>query len=260
MANIAELTFRTTDATRWGLGKNAPLTSNEGDTNIWSLADRLSVLENNPPMPTDISNIVVIGNQMIVYLSNGGSFGPFILPTAILRFRGDFVGGRSYMQLDIIRVPKQGLFLVNSDHVAGPTFDPNATDASSNALYQMLFGDDSGYIYDIGFFYPGQVGLGIEDGGAMLAHNIIRPVQLPADLAGSKATLTTAPAFALSVDIMKNDVKIGSIDFAQNAMIGTFTFAADVNFAIGDRIRVKRPVAFDPSARELSVTFLGIRI
>lgn len=249
------VTFVTTDAVKWGTGKGSPLTATEADLDLWELLRRLKLLETNPPTAVSISNIIVSGTQMQINMSNGTFFGPFTLPIATFQFRGDFVAGTTYFELDLISVPGSGLYLARLGHVGVAPFDPARTIAG-NAVYLKVFGEDT-FIYDFGWFYPGRPGNGIEIGGAMAAHVLVRAVTLPLGLVGSRAELVTAPALPLSFDLKKELVTIGSINFAAGATQGTFTFAADVVLAIGDQVRLIRPVAIDTAARELSVTLIA---
>lgn len=77
------ITFVTTGA--WGSGTGAPLPAATIDGNFWAIKQFCDDLEANPPEPNQISNIVVDGTQMTIYLEGGASFGPFTLPQANFR-------------------------------------------------------------------------------------------------------------------------------------------------------------------------------
>lgn len=225
------------------------------------MVSRIVNLEDNPPTAAGISNIQVIGSQLTIFLSNGDSFGPFTLPIAQFVFRGDYVPGQHYNELDIVSVPQQGLFLVRIGHDTSPTdpFDPDATDVDSNALYQLIFGEDV-YIYDFGFFYPGKPGLGINSGGYMAAHLVTRKILMPTGLTGSIAKLRVAPDADLSFDILHGGTTVGSVDFATGETDGTFTFTADVTLEVGDLLILSPPVALNNAAKDLTVTFVATRV
>lgn len=255
------ITYRTSPGTgvKWETGKGANLTPAEVDDNFWEVYSRLKTLEDNPPTAAGISNIEVIGSQLQIFLSDSRVFGPYTLPIAVFELRGDYVPGTHYYELDLVSVPQQGLFLVRIEHDGENPFDPDAT-VSGDAVYLKLFGEDT-FIYDFGWFYPGRPGNGIAAGAAMAAHLFVRAVTLPAGLTGSKARLRIASATALSFPLYKNSLvtPIGSINFAIGAVIGTFTFAAAVDFAIDDVCYLGRPTAVDADARELIVTMLANR-
>lgn len=244
---------------KWGnTGKGSNLTPAEVDDNFWELLSRLRTLEGSPPTAVSISNISVIGTQLLFTMSDASSFGPFTLPIATFELRGNYVAGTPYHELDIVTVPGQGVFLVRIDHNGENPFDPDAIDGGGHAMYLRIFGEDS-FIYDIGWFYPGRPGNGIATGGIMASHVLVRAITLPAGLIGSVAKLAVASATALSFPLFKNTTSIGSINFAIGAVTGTFTFAADVAFAIGDRVRLGRPTAIDANARELDISLLATR-
>lgn len=252
--------FRTTDMLKWGLGLSPPrnLTPAEVDDNFWELLRRLETLETSPPIAVSISNITVVGTQLMFFMSDASTFGPFTLPIATFEFRPDLnpaVSGLLLNELDLISVPGFGLYLVRLSHNFVSPFDP-ARVIGGNAVYLNVFKEDI-FIYDIGWFYPGRPGNGIDVGAAMAGHALVRPVQLPISLVGSKAVLQTAPAAALSFPLYKNNTNIGSVDFAIGATVGTFTFVAAISFAVGDVIRLLRPTAIDANARELSLTLLA---
>lgn len=129
--------FRTTDVARWGAGKEAKLTSLEIDENMWELVSRILILEGSPVQPNQISDITLTGSQLTISLDDGTQFGPYTIPVATMRFRGDWAAATQYYQLDLIRVTDQGLFMVMRDHVAFSSFDPNQT-SSEGALYSLI--------------------------------------------------------------------------------------------------------------------------
>lgn len=65
--------------------KGSNLTPTEVDDNFHDLDDRIGELEDNPPEPVNISNIIVVGTQMTIYLEDATFFGPFTLPQANFR-------------------------------------------------------------------------------------------------------------------------------------------------------------------------------
>jgi hypothetical protein len=242
-------------------GKGSALTVDEFDDNFYELYTRIKALETTPPTAVSISNITVTGSQLLISMSDGvTTYGPFTLPIATFRFRGDYLAGTAYAALDIVSVPNQGLFLVNITHTGEDPFDPAAVDGSSNPMYTQLFGEGI-EIYDVGFFYPGRPGLGIDSDGWMFAHELVRPVIAPALLTDSKASLRVAPAAALSFPIYKNGgTGIGSVDFAMSATAGTFTFTDDTEFDAGDVLQIGPPVSADANAKDLMVSLTLTRI
>jgi hypothetical protein len=257
--------YRTTDLARWGAGSGTGtggnLTPGQADSNFWTLYTRLKDLEDNPPEAVDIVGFTVIGSQFTVNMGDGSTLGPYTLPIASFRMMGNWTNSVPLAQLDIITVPHDGVYIVNVAHTTPAlpaVFDPDADDGSGNLLYTKVFGDDA-YIYDFGFFYPGQPGLGIADGAAMAGHVVCRAITLPANLTDAKGDLQTPPAANISFPITVNGTVVGSVDFASGDNAATFTFAADVLMAPGDVVKLMKPTTMDIAASELSVTFVAIR-
>jgi hypothetical protein len=266
--------FRTLDVLRWGaaggLGTGGNLTSLQLDENFWELLTRVQNLETNPPEAVSIQSFTIVGSQMEINMTNGDTQGPFTLPIAIFRDVGEWVNDLPLLPLDFFSVPNRGWYRTRIAHTtpASPAiFDPDAIDEDSGSptfgqnLYALVFGEDAA-IYVVGFFYPGKPGLGIEEDTAMAGHCFVHPVTLLAGLPGSKAKLRVASSIDLTFPIYKNDVtEIGSVDFADGETEGTFTFAADVDFAIDDVLTVLRAEeGVDADARELKVTFNAFRV
>ena len=118
--------------------KGSNLSVAELDGNFTDLDGRVVDLEINPPTAVGISNIAVSGSQVIFYLSNGVSFGPFALPIATFVPRGNWTAGTVYYAMDLVTVPAAGVYLVLSDHTSAGSFDAAATN-SEGAIYSLIF-------------------------------------------------------------------------------------------------------------------------
>jgi hypothetical protein len=77
---MLSLIFRTVGA--WGAGKGSDLTPAEIDGNFYEIKQAVEDLQDNPTLPSEISNITVTGSQMTIWLENGDFFGPYTLPSA----------------------------------------------------------------------------------------------------------------------------------------------------------------------------------
>ena len=249
--------FRTTDALKWGTGKGSRLSPQEVDQNFYEVITRIVALEDDPPVPVNISNIQVIGSQLTIFLDDGSSYGPFTLPVAQFRFRSDWLPAVQYYELDLVSVAGKGLYMVRIDHTSGSTFDENAVDGDGHALYLKVFGEDT-YVYTFGFFYPGTPGNGMSAGDNMFAHLFVENVFLSAITDSPTARLATATDSALSIDLYKNLTLIGSIDFEAASTLGTVTITDDVQFSPGDVVYAKAP-APDATAKDLTVTIKALR-
>lgn len=129
--------FRTTDNAKWGDGKEARLTKVEIDTSLWNLLVRIIAIEDAPVVPTEISSVTLNGSQLTFHMSNGATFGPFTIPIAVMRFRGDWAPATVYYQVELFRVVDQGLFMVVRNHTSLSSFDPNEVN-SFGALYSLI--------------------------------------------------------------------------------------------------------------------------
>lgn len=139
MALLDLLKFVTTGT--WGTGLARPLTAAECDTNIYSLADAIQDLIDNPVAGVELTNIVVTGSQVVFYMSDATTRGPFTLPIAYPRFRDEWQASTSYAAMDIITAAGYGTYLVLLDHTSGLAFDPN--DGNSAGDYYVQIANDT---------------------------------------------------------------------------------------------------------------------
>lgn len=247
--------FRTDDPLKWGDGKGAPLNAPEVDENFWVLLQMILALESNPAQPAEIVDISVSGNTMTIELSNGSEFGPFVLPTAGFRWRDGWTPATEYLKNDIFTANRSA-YLVLHDHTSAGSFDPEASDLVGT-VYQLMF--EYPVDFDIGFFFPGLPGTGIEIDRPMFSYKTARAFYLLADLPGSVAGLIDAPTEELVFIILQNETEIGTLTFAASSVVGTFAFAATTQFVAGDVLKVLTPDTVDATAADLSVTFAGVK-
>lgn len=243
--------YRTTDDDKWGDGKGANLTPTEVDLNFWDHEQRLNEVEENPAQPKNIDHITVSGNQMTIVLDDASTFGPFTLPEAVFEFTGNFVAAHVYHTYDFF-LAGDGLYMVLRNHTSAGAFNPEDGNIDGD-YYQLILPFPN--LYDIGFFYPGTPGRGIEDGEALFTFRANRNFYLVEDLPVSTAGVQTAPDGTLVFPVYKNATAIGSITIASGETVGTFTFPADVQFASGDRLRVVRAGTLDVTATDFSINF-----
>ena len=151
MALLDLLKFVTTGT--WGTGLARPLTAAEADTNIYSLADAIQDLIDNPVEGVSITNVVVTGREMVVYLSDATTRGPFELGIAYPRYRGEWAGTTSYAAMDIVEAAGYGTYMVLIDHTSGSTFDPN--DGNSAGEYYVQIAGDTSTVKPFLQFRPG---------------------------------------------------------------------------------------------------------
>ena len=82
---------------------------------------------------------------------------------------------------------------------------------------------------------------------------------LPANLSGSVALASTAPAASATLTLTKNGTSVASITFAAGATVATFTAASAVSFAVSDRLQLVAPATQDGALAGLTFTFAGAR-
>lgn len=127
--------YRTTGA--WGAGEGRNLTAAEVDGNFYetvvSLAAALASANAN-----GISNITQSGSQFTVLLQDGTSLGPFDLPVAELRDRGEWVAATAYYTNDIVSVPGSGIYRVLQDHTSDGAFDEDATNSGGDIYSKLI--------------------------------------------------------------------------------------------------------------------------
>lgn len=253
---MVSLVYRSTDDSKWGPGKDSKLSIPEGDGNLWEIAKALDDLNNNPPTAVSIANIAVVGDSMMIYLTDGSTRGPFTLPVAAFKYRPDgFVDGSIYAALDIFQVLDMGLYMVLQPHTASAPFNPNASDGSGNPLYQLLFGQDQ-TVYDIGFSSPGHPGQGITDGEPIAMHVFSRDAcVLEGDGGRSSAKLLTVPDDDLEFSVKKGASVVGTLSFGSGQSDGSVAWNGDYQFVKGDTLALMKPDAMDANAANMAVTF-----
>lgn len=128
--------FRTAGA--WGAGSGANLTPAQVDQNFYELFLSIEgILDSTDIQGVGIANIVVVGSQMTIILTDATELGPFTLPTASFIFRGEWAPSVVYAGNDVFTVSGAGLFLVLQPHTSDTVFDPAEAD-TSGAFYQLM--------------------------------------------------------------------------------------------------------------------------
>jgi hypothetical protein len=257
------MTFRTAGA--WGSGKGSNLAATEVDDNFWELLERLTTLENNPPVAVGIDHFTVSGNQLTVHLTDGDIAGPFALPSAQWRWVGEWSGSTLYFVNDIC-AQNGSIYLVKVQHISASAFDPDAFDSDGGQEYQLLLARPS-QPYDVGMFYADHIP---GDASTLLQHIVAHTFFLADAFTGSIAFLSMATTETIELPIYKNNDLIGSILFAAGeglvtgdpGQFGTFVPPSPsftTTLVRGDRLRVLAPSSTeDATAKGLTVTFVGM--
>lgn len=249
--------FVTTDATKWGTGKGAPLLATEADNNFWTCLSRIQALEANPAQPVSIDSIEEVDGALIIHLNDGTDQGPFPLPVSTVNFRGDWTNSTAYAVNDIVR-GSRGLYLVLQNHTTPDPpapFDPNAVQGGQ-PLYRFVL---PGANYTISAYIPGTPGAFINVGEPMFVHVVTSNVTLPAGLPSSAAQLIgTIATDEIVCELRKGSTAIGTLTIAAGQGAGVFAFAAAVAFLPGEQLVIVRPPALDATARNLAISLIGL--
>jgi hypothetical protein len=109
--------------------------------------------------------------------------------------------------------------------------------------------------YDMFMFYPG-----IPTGGADMARLIMpRDVSLPLNLTGSYAGADVAATAAVAMILAVNGIEVGTVNFATDSAVGTFTFATAVTLNPGDILTLTNQSTTDATLSNVSITLVGTR-
>ena len=109
--------------------------------------------------------------------------------------------------------------------------------------------------YDLALFVSGKPNTSV----TLMRFVFDRPVSFSIDFAGSVASAGVAPTSAAVFNIYKNGTLIGSLNFAANITVGTFSVPMADSFTIGDVLAFVSSATQDATLADLSVTLNGVR-
>jgi hypothetical protein len=144
-----------------------------------------------------------------------------------------------------------------ADGGAGAAYALQVTAKAGNTLTLLNSGGQVGvsFPYDVGLYAAGKPAA-----SAILMRFVFnRVISTAINLAGSVASLGTAPTASAAFSLTKNGSAIGTLNFAAGATSGTFTVAAAQNFVSGDVLAITAPGTADSTLSDLSVTLNGTR-
>jgi len=130
-------TYRTNDGTRWGTGKGSDLAPQEVDINFWDLITRMQTQEARPDPGPVITSFSTSGALFYVHMSDGSTLGPYELPVAVFKDRGEWLPAVFYTKLDTFTI-NGGLYVVLFDHTSASSFDPGANDGAGHDYYSLM--------------------------------------------------------------------------------------------------------------------------
>lgn len=256
-------TYVTTGA--WGAGTGTPLPAATVDGNFYGHEIRLDALE-APGVGKLIASTSFTANSITFTYTNATS-DVVPLPVADLQLVGEWTPLTLYQRANMVSVRGLGVFRVLEDHTSAATFDPNATDGSTDdtPLYQLWLpnGDIN---YDVAPFVPGAISR--SPGDLFFQFKAPRSMTLPSGDDGAYAYLETAldggdAATILSLE--KNGAEVGTITFTagtgdtDGGQEGIISIAADVDLITGDRFAIRVTQSTTVVGSDLSITLPFLR-
>jgi hypothetical protein len=258
---LAPIKYRTDDVAKWGTGLGHNLAAVDFDLNFWNVDQRLVALETADP-PTalglrDTDPFTFVGNIMTIHLNDGSTRGPFLIKVGWV-LRGPWEAGATYLENNLLIGPDQAAYMVQTNHVAAPTFDANATDGSGHKLYALLLPATvpAVPINDIHVFVPGLMA----NGQLILHYNSTRRWTLAANLVGSIFSSGTPATAATVINIYRNTALIGTLTWAAGAFTPTVFFQFRVDFNVGDGFELIGPLVADVGLSDTAFDIVGNRL
>ena len=146
----------------------------------------------------------------------------------------------------------------NSGTISGGTVNPSTITSSglitaNGGLNITTSGPFTGLPYDI----AGGISGPIAGSQYVLFFDAVREVNIPADFAGSLASVLTAFTNAATYTIYHNGTSVGTISFAASGTSGTFSTSSAFTLAVGDSLTIQAPSTADPTAANLAITILA---
>lgn len=84
-------------------------------------------------------------------------------------------------------------------------------------------------------------------------------VDLPAGLAGSRATVQVAPTATTVISVRKNGSEVATITFSAGVTVGTLAAASAISLLASDELSFVGPATADATLNGLAVSLLGMR-
>jgi hypothetical protein len=135
--NVNDIVFRNTTVNY--TGKGSPLTSLEGDENEYKQASAIVNLQTQmAAVGAGIDTITQpTANTLLITLTDATVFGPFTLPTAPMKGRGEWQPSTVYAVNDLVYFGN-AFYTVQVAHTSDTSFDPGATDGLGHDLYGLV--------------------------------------------------------------------------------------------------------------------------
>ena len=139
---------------------------------------------------------------------------------------------------------------LRQSNLSAPVFDPDATNASNEPLYELVF---ARYVPPAQQVTIGASVSGRPSNGQVILIPITRALRLTADAAGSQASAGVAARAEADVTVAKNGASIGTVRFAAAGTTGSFVGVATTNFVAGDRLSLVFPATSDMTLADIGI-------
>lgn len=281
---VDNLTYRTDDGTRWGGGQGSPLAAVTVDLNFWSLFTAVAAIEEEilggATSSIDFISQPADGNKIFVHMTDHRVLGPFILPSAEWRPRGEWQPLTAYLAFDVVS-HNGSVYIITVDHTSGATFSPNATDGLGHTLYMLLLSTPANSLPEGGTIgqrlvrstdSPAFVTEWVSDkrvlfvqingppdaNEILLQYTVVDHSILPASLFGSVFFEGIPAVAAVSYDLLLNGTGIGTIDFSGGSP-ETITVTLNETVLIpGDVFSVIGPSFPDSNQANVSLSIVSL--
>ena len=266
-ASALSETNAATSATNAATSATNALTSETNAANSYDLFDdRMLGAKTADPLTDNDSDPLLIG--AIFWDTTISSWkvwdGSDWVATPVLAFDGIVNGGDAVTRIDTVQIRRD----TAADWVAENPVLLEGEWAIETDTYSIKIGDGvttwisldyahvKNKLYITNVFYPTRPNAG----DLLLFDDFTVDVVFPLNLDGSTAKSKVAAVAATSLVIKKNEVAVGSVDFAADATVGTFTFATEVTYSINDTLEIYAPDPVDIALKQISITLKGLRV
>lgn len=106
-------------------------------------------------------------------------------------------------------------------------------------------------VFEIPMTFIGAIGSNRE----LVRIPFVRPIRLPTGLTSSRGSAGTAPTGAVSFELRRNGVSIGTANFAAAATVATFVLTSAVTFSAGDTLELISPDPADATLANVGFMF-----
>jgi hypothetical protein len=163
------------------------------------------------------------------------------LMTYGFEFRGEWHHDTQYRAYDFVRDFEGSVYIVRQSHFSAPVFDPNATNASNEPLYELVF---ARYVPPAQQVTIGASVSGKPSNGQVILVPVTRTLNLPADTAATAQT---------DIALRKNGVSIGTLRFAPAETTASFVGVGTTSFVAGDRLSFVFPASADATLANIGI-------